>query len=79
MTPPKKENYELLLYRLDQIDGKLDNMTKNYVTKEEFNVLVDEVHAMKKRTSLIGWLYPTLSAAVSALFTYLLIEYVKRK
>lgn len=77
MTPTQKENYELVLYRLDQIDRKLDEMANNYVTKEEFNSLVDEVHSLKKRNTLIGWLYPTASAAFSAIVTFLLLEYFR--
>ena len=33
----KKENYDLVLYRLEQIERKLDVMSRNYVTKEEFD------------------------------------------
>ena len=49
MPTPKKENYELVLYRLDQIDKKLDNVTKNYVTKEELRRLqADGIRRIKK-------------------------------
>lgn len=75
--PEKKANIELIIYRLDQIDSKLDNMAQNYVTKEEFNALVDEVHSIQKRSTLIGWLYPTASAAFSAVITYLIMEFVR--
>ena len=76
--PEKREaNIELIIYRLDQIDAKLDNMAQNYVTKEEFNNLVEEVHSLKKRSSLIGWLYPTASAAFSAVITYLIMEFIR--
>lgn len=75
MADKKQPNTELILYRLDQIDEKLDSITKQYVTKEEFNALLEDVQALKKSRTLIGWLYPTASAAFSAIVTYLLISF----
>lgn len=46
MTQPKKENYELILYRLDVIDKKLDVMSKQYVTKEEFEAVREKDRAL---------------------------------
>ena len=76
MTPPKKENYELVLYRLDQIDKKLDNVTKNYVTKEEFEDFKDIVSADLKKKSIMNVVHPILASVLTALITYLLIAYI---
>ena len=48
---------------------------KSLALKQEINALRLEVHALQKNRSLIGWLYPTLSAAFTAVFTYLIIQY----
>lgn len=79
-------NNELIIYRLDEIKTQLADFKKNYVTKDEslalkveIQELRAEIHEMKKKGSLIGWLYPTASAAFASLVTYLLIEFVKDK
>ena len=78
MTPaPKKENYELLLYRLDQIDRKLDEMSKNYVTKQEFEEFKDVVHQELKRKSFATWINPMIAAITTASVTFLLIEFIR--
>lgn len=78
MTPPaKKENYELLLYRLDQIDRKLDEMSNNYVTKLEFEDFKDVVHKELKSKSFSNWVNPVIASISTALVTFLLIEFIK--
>lgn len=79
-------NNDLIIYRLDEIKGELVEIKKGYVTKaesaelrNEIKQLREEVHEMKRNRNLIGWLYPTMSAAFSALFTYLIIEYFRSK
>ena len=79
MTPPKKENYELLLYRLEQIDKKLDEMTKNYVTKHEFEDFKDVMHAELKRKSFANWINPIIASISTALVTFLVLEYLRSK
>jgi len=81
-----ENNNELIIYRLDEIKGEIVEMKKQYVTKEESLALRAEIHSLreeiqeiKKNRNLIGWLYPTLSAAFSALFTYLIIEFFRNK
>ena len=37
-----------------------------------------EIEELKKSKNLWGWLSPTLTAIVTAVFTYLTIEYLKR-
>lgn len=86
MTEPKASNTnnDLIIYRLDEIKAEIVDIKRQYVTKEESQALKveiqslrDEVHELKKNRSLIGWLYPTASAAFSAIVTYLLIEYFR--
>lgn len=79
-------NNDLIIYRLDEIKGELVEIKKGYVTKaesaelrNEIKQLREEVHEIKKRNNLVAWLYPTASAAFSALFTYLIIEFFKSK
>lgn len=80
-TPPK-ENYELLLYRLDQIDKKLDEMSKNYVTKEEHDSLRDEVKeeiAMLKKRNLIDKILVTLFTSIIVSLTwYIIVDLLKK-
>jgi hypothetical protein len=75
-------NNDLIIYRLDEIKSEIVDIKRQYVTKEESLALKqeilslrEEVHALQKNRNLIGWLYPTLSAAFSAVFTYLIIQY----
>jgi len=83
---PSNINNDLIMYRLDEIKIEIIDMKKQYVTKEEslalkieIQALRDEVHELKKNRNLIGWLYPTMSAGISSLFTYLIVEYFKNK
>jgi hypothetical protein len=79
MTPtPKKENYELLLYRLDQIDRKLDEMSKNYVTKQEFDEFKDVVERELRKKTLGNWVNPIIASISTAAITFLLIEFIKQ-
>ena len=78
MTAPKKENYELVLYRLDQIDKKLDNVTKNYVTKEEFEDFKQMVSGELKKKSLMNIVNPIIASVTTALVTYLLIAFLNK-
>ena len=79
-TPPK-ENYELLLYRLDQIDKKLDEMSKNYVTKEEHDALRNEVKEdmalMKKRNHLDKILITLFTSIIVSLTWYVISDILK--
>ena len=80
-TPPK-ENYELLLYRLDQIDKKLDEMSKNYVTKEEHEALRDEVKeeiVMLKKRNHLDKILVTLFTSIIVSLTWYVITDILRK
>lgn len=79
---PKTINTELIYYMFDEIKAELREMKKDYVTKQESAALKseiaqlrEEIEGIKKSRNLIGWLYPTASAAFSAIVTYLLIEF----
>lgn len=79
MTPtPKRENYELLLYRLDQIDRKLDDMSKNYVSKSEFEDFKEVIQNELKRKTISNWINPVVASISTALVTFLLIEFIKQ-
>lgn len=88
MTEPKASdiNNDLILYRLDEIKSQLADFKKDYVTKEESHQLKAEIselrieiHAIKKRGSLLNWIYPSLSAAFSTIFTLLIIAYLNSR
>jgi hypothetical protein len=84
--PPQRINAELIYYQLAEIKAQLEDFKAHYVTKEESAALKTEIKELrqdiaeiKKSRNLINWLYPTLSAGFTAVFTYLIIEYLKDK
>lgn len=77
-------NTELIVYRLDEIKAELASFKREYVTKaesaelrSEIQQLKHEVHEMKRRGNVTNWLYPTMSAVVTAVFTYLILRYLE--
>ena len=81
---PSPLNNDLIIYRLDEIKSELAIFKKDYVTKQEsteirmeIKQLKEEVHEMKRRGNVTNWLYPTLSAAFTALFTFLILRYLE--
>lgn len=79
---PTRINAELIYYQLAEIKTQLQDFKVNYVTKEESHALKMEIEELrkdiqeiKKSKTIIGWLYPTVTAAFTALFTYLVIKY----
>ena len=83
---PSKINAELIYYQLAEIKTQLQDFKANYVTKEESHALKAEIEELrkdiqeiKKTRSLMGFVYPTASAAFASLFTFLLIAYVAKK
>lgn len=78
MTAPKKENYELVLYRLDQIDKKLDNVTRHYVTKEEFDDFKQVVNIAIRRKGYLNFINPIVASVTTAAITYLLISFLNK-
>lgn len=79
MPAVKKENYDLVLYRLEQIEKKLDTMNKNYVTKDEFEEFKQDMHRELKRKSLFNAINPIIASVSTALVTFLIIEYLKTR
>lgn len=88
MKEPKASdiNNDLIIYRLDEIKGQLADFKLNYVTKTESLALKQEIaelrielHDIKKRGNLLNWIYPTLSAAFSTIFTLLIIAYINNR
>lgn len=88
MTEPKPSdiNNDLIIYRLDEIKSQLADFKKDYVTKEESHALKQEIadlrieiHAIQKKGNLLNWVYPTLSAAFSTIFTLLIVAYLNSK
>ena len=84
--PVQRINAELIYYQLAEIKAELADFKRHYVTKEESAALKTEINELrkdiadiKKSRSLINWLYPTLSAGFTAIFTYLIIEYFRFK
>lgn len=81
---PTRINAELIYYQLDEIKNQLNDFKKDYVTKEESQALKEQIEGLreeiaeiKKNKSLWGWLSPTLTAIVTAVVTYLIIEFFK--
>lgn len=81
---PTKINAELIYYQLAEIKVQLNDFKVNYVTKEESHALKQEIEELRKdiqeikrSKNLTNWLYPTLSAGFTALFTYLIVRYLE--
>ena len=78
-TSVKKENYDLVLYRLEQIERKLDVMSKNYVTKEEFDDFKSDVYRELKRKSFYNAVNPIIASVSTAIVTFLIIEFLRSR
>lgn len=81
---PTRINAELIYYQLAEIKAELASFKKEYVTKaesaelrSEISQLRHEVHELKRRGNITNWLYPTMSAVVTAVFTYLILRYLE--
>lgn len=78
-TETPKQNYDLVLYRLEQIERKLDTMSKNYVTKEEFDDFKSDVHRELKRKSFYNAVNPIIASVSTAIVTFLVIEFFRSR
>lgn len=83
---PTRINAELIYYQLAEIKAQLANFEGKYVTKEEsaalkyeIEELRNDIQELKRNRTLIGWLYPTATAVVTAVVTYITIEFFKSK
>jgi hypothetical protein len=85
--PSKSSNSEVavlqtqmdeVLHQLGIINNKIDEQTNTFVGKEVFELKMAEINVrlkqLENRKTLIGWLTPTLSAALGSVFTFLIIE-----
>ena len=85
-TPkPSTINAELIYYMFDEIKGEIRDLKKDYVTKAESQALKHEIGELRKeidqiktQRNLWNWLSPTLTAVITAVFTYLVIEFLKK-
>lgn len=82
----KKNNHDIILYRLDQIDNKLNEIketSKNYVTNDKFDIkineLEDKIREMQKARNFSNWINPMVASISTALVTFLLIEFLRRR
>jgi hypothetical protein len=82
--PTQRINAELIYYQISEVNARLDKFETLFVTKAESAALKAEIAELrvdiaeiKKARTLINWLYPTMSAGFTAIFTYLIIEYLK--
>lgn len=71
-----------VLHKLVSIEGKLDDQANTFVTKEVFELKMTELQVrlrqLENRKTLIGWVTPTLSAALGSVFTFLIIEKISK-
>jgi len=79
MATVKKENYDLVLYRLEQIERKLDVMSRNYVTKDEFEEFKQDMYRELKRKSFFNAINPIIASVTTALVTFLIIEFLRTR
>lgn len=83
---PTRINAELIYYQLAEIKTQLQDFKVNYVTKEEsaalkyeIEELRNDIKELKKSRTLIGWVYPTATAILTAVLTFIIIEFFRRK
>lgn len=78
-TETPKQNYDLVLYRLEQIERKLDVMSKNYVTKDEFEEFKKDMQVELKRKSFYNAVNPVIASISTAIVTFLIIEFLRSR
>lgn len=81
-TKKATDNYELVLYRLDELKDKLDAITLNYVTKDEFESFRDEVRRdmaeVRKRSTIEKVFLSVATATVVSLVWYVIVDLIKK-
>lgn len=60
--------------KVERVLTKLDDISN---LKNEIENLKTEVSTLKAKTFRNGWVFPTLSAAFSAVVTFLIIEFLR--
>lgn len=83
---PTRINAELIYYQLAEIKTQLQDFKVNYVTKEEsaalkyeIEELRNDIKELKRSKTLVGWVYPTATAILTAVMTFIIVEYFRRK
>ena len=83
---PTRINAELIYYQLAEIKTQLQDFKVNYVTKEEsaalkyeIEELRNDIKELKRSRTLVGWIYPTATAILTAVLTFIIIEFFRRK
>ena len=83
---PTRINAELIYYQLAEIKTQLQDFKVNYVTKEESHALKAEIQELrqdisnlKRSKTILGWIYPTATAIVTAVATYITIEFFRNR
>lgn len=77
IKPTPRINAELIYYRLDEIKQSIDEIKKDYVTKQEFDDFKLDVHSDMKRKNFATWVNPIIASVSTALVTFLILEYFK--
>lgn len=75
------KNYDLILYRLDQIDEKIDTITKysrHYVTDERFEEFKQVVMQELRKKTFYNIINPIIASISTAIITFLIIEFLRR-
>lgn len=68
-------NWELVIYRLEQIERKIDVMREDYVTKDEFEIFQDNIRPELKRKGFANWVNPIIAALSTSIVTFLIIYF----
>lgn len=83
---PTRINVELIYYQLAEIKTQLQDFKVNYVTKEESAALKLEIQELrtdiaelKKSKTIMGWVYPTATAILTAVLTFIIIEFFRNR
>ncbi len=83
---PTRINAELIYYQLAEIKTQLQDFKVNYVTKEESHALKLEIEELRKdiqeikrSKTLVGWIYPTATAILTAVLTFIIVEFFRSR
>lgn len=73
-------NIQYIQKDISEIKGSVKDLAGVYITKQEFDdtrrVIIDQIQALQKSSNLWKWLSPTLTAILTAVITFLVIQYL---